>query len=35
MNRLINNLLDMARVDSGVLQLNQEECDISDILVWR
>ncbi|UWG96590.1 sensor histidine kinase KdpD [Dehalobacter sp. DCM] len=32
MNRLINNLLDMARVESGGLQLNQDECDIAEII---
>jgi two-component system sensor histidine kinase KdpD len=32
MNRLINNLLDMARLESGMLQLHKEWCDIQDII---
>lgn len=32
MNILVNNLLDMARLESGRLQLNLEWCDIQDIL---
>jgi two-component system sensor histidine kinase KdpD len=30
MNRLVNNLLDMTRVESGYLQLNKEWCDVQD-----
>jgi len=32
MNVLVNNLLDMARLESGRLQLNREWCDLQDIL---
>lgn len=32
MNRLVNNLLDMARLESGFLKLNKEHCDIQDII---
>ena len=32
MHRLVNNLLDMARLESGFLQLNKEYCDIQDII---
>jgi two-component system sensor histidine kinase KdpD len=32
MNRLINNLMDMARLESGMLQLHKEWCDIQDII---
>ncbi|MGD0153190.1 MAG: sensor histidine kinase KdpD [Thermacetogeniaceae bacterium] len=32
MNRLVNNLLDMARVESGYLQLNKEWCDLQDLI---
>ncbi|MGS0764173.1 ATP-binding protein [Syntrophomonas curvata] len=32
MHRLINNLLDMARLKGGFLQLNKEWCDIQDII---
>jgi Osmosensitive K+ channel histidine kinase len=32
MNRFVNNLLDMARLESGILQLKQEWCDIQDII---
>ena len=32
MNRFVNNLLDMARLESGLMQLNQEWCDIKDII---
>ncbi len=32
MNRFVNNLLDMARLESGMLQLNREWCDIQDII---
>ncbi len=32
MDRLVNNLLDMARVESGYLQLNKEWCDLQDLI---
>jgi two-component system sensor histidine kinase KdpD len=32
MNRFVNNLLDMARLESGVLTLRREWCDIQDII---
>jgi two-component system sensor histidine kinase KdpD len=32
MDRFINNLLDMARLESGMLQLNKEWCDMQDII---
>lgn len=32
MNRFISNLLDMARLESGMLRLNKEWCDLQDIL---
>ncbi len=32
MNRLVNNLLDMTRVESGYLQLSKEWCDIQDLI---
>jgi two-component system sensor histidine kinase KdpD len=32
MNRLVNNLLDMTRVESGYLQLNKEWCDVQDMI---
>lgn len=32
MNRLVNNLLDMARLESGVLRLNKEWCDVQEII---
>lgn len=32
MQHLINNLLDMARLNSGFLQLNKQFCDIQDII---
>lgn len=32
MNRFVNNLLDMARLESGMLQLKKEWCDIEDII---
>lgn len=32
MNRFVTNLLDMTRLESGILQLNQEWCDIQDII---
>jgi len=32
MNRFVSNLLDMAKLESGILQLNKEWCDIQDIL---
>lgn len=32
MNRFVSNLLDMARLESGMLQLNKEWCDIQDIV---
>jgi len=32
MHHLINNLLDMARLNSGFLQLNKQLCDIQDII---
>ena len=32
MNRFVNNLLDMARLESGMLQLNKEWCDMQDII---
>lgn len=32
MERLVNNLLDMARVESGYLQLNKEWCDLQDLI---
>lgn len=31
MNRFVTNLLDMARIESGILRLNREYCDIQDI----
>ena len=32
MNRLVNNLLDMTRVESGYLQLSKEWCDVQDLI---
>lgn len=32
MNRLVRNLLDMARLESGSFQLNEDWCDIEDII---
>lgn len=32
MNRLVNNLLDMTRVESGTLELRKQWCDIEDII---
>jgi len=32
MNRFVANLLDMARLESGVLKLNKEWCDIQDVV---
>lgn len=32
MNRFVHNLLDMARLESGMLKLNREWCDIQDIV---
>ncbi len=32
MNRFVNNLLDMARLESGMLKLNKNWCDIQDII---
>ncbi|GBF32138.1 osmosensitive K+ channel histidine kinase KdpD [Desulfocucumis palustris] len=32
MNRFVNNLLDMARLESGMLQLKKEWCDIEDVI---
>ena len=32
MNRFVSNLLDMARLESGMLRLNKEWCDLQDIL---
>ena len=32
MHRFLNNLLDMARLESGMLKLNKEWCDIQDII---
>jgi two-component system sensor histidine kinase KdpD len=32
LNRLVGNLFDMARVRSGMLQLNKEWCDLEDIV---
>jgi len=32
MERLVNNLLDMARLESGVLKLRKDWCDIQDII---
>lgn len=32
MNRVINNLLDMARLESGYLHLSRDWCDIQDII---
>lgn len=32
MNRFVSNLLDMARLESGMLQLKKEWCDIEDII---
>ncbi len=32
MNRFVNNLLDMARLESGLLKLNKDWCDIQDIV---
>lgn len=32
MNRFINNLLDMAKLESGMLKLNKEWCDVQDIV---
>ena len=32
MNRLVQNLLDMARLESGGFQLNEDWCDVQDII---
>jgi two-component system sensor histidine kinase KdpD len=32
MNRFVANLLDMARLESGILKLNREWCDVQDIV---
>jgi two-component system sensor histidine kinase KdpD len=32
MNRFVSNLLDMARLESGMLQLNKDWCDLQDII---
>ncbi|WP_088226743.1 sensor histidine kinase KdpD [Desulfosporosinus sp. FKB] len=32
MNRFVNNLLDMARLESGMLKLHKDWCDIQDII---
>jgi Osmosensitive K+ channel histidine kinase len=32
MNRFVSNLLDMARLESGMLKLNKDWCDIQDII---
>ncbi len=32
MNRFVSNLLDMARLESGMLKLNREWCDLQDII---
>lgn len=32
MNRFVGNLLDMARLESGMLKLNKEWCDIQDVI---
>lgn len=32
MNRFVSNLLDMAKLESGILQLNKEWCDIQDLI---
>src|SRR4030095_14317426 len=32
LNRLVENLLDMSRLDSGRLQLKLEWCDVSDVI---
>ncbi len=32
MNRFVSNLLDMARLESGMLRLNKEWCDLQDII---
>jgi two-component system sensor histidine kinase KdpD len=32
MNRLVTNLLDMARLESGFLHLNRERCEIQDVI---
>lgn len=32
MNRFVGNLLDMARLESGMLRLNKEWCDVQDIV---
>jgi two-component system, OmpR family, sensor histidine kinase KdpD len=32
MNRFVKNLLDMARLESGMLKLNKDWCDIQDII---
>lgn len=32
MNRFVSNLLDMARLESGMLQLKKEWCDIQDVI---
>jgi len=32
MNRFVSNLLDMARMESGMLQLKKEWCDVEDII---
>jgi len=32
MNRFVGNLLDMVRLESGILKLNKEWCDIQDII---
>src|SRR6185503_513354 len=32
LNRLVENLLDMSRLDAGRLQLKLEWCDVSDVI---
>lgn len=32
MNRLVNNLLDMTRLEGGILKLKKEWCDLEDII---
>jgi len=32
LNRFVNNLLDMARLESGMLKLNKDWCDLQDII---
>lgn len=32
LNRMVGNLLDMARLESGMMQLNREWCDVEDLI---